>query len=51
MKDILGYPDIQEGKLLNANAYLIDSRALLAAGLAMMRAEPFAFVTDISPYI
>lgn len=51
VKEILRYPDIQEGTLLNAKAYLIDSRALLAAGLAKMRAEPFAFVTDISPYI
>lgn len=51
VRDILEYPDIREGKLLAATAYLIDSRALLAAGLARMRAEPYAFVTDISPYI
>lgn len=51
IEDILEYPDIRKGKLLSANAYLIDSRALLAAGLSKMRAEPYAFVTDISKYI
>lgn len=51
IEDILEYPDICKGKLLKANAYLIDSRALLAAGLSKMRAEPYSFVTDISPYI
>ncbi len=51
IEDILEYPDIRKGKLLNANAYLIDSRALLAAALSKMWAEPYAFVTDISKYI
>ncbi len=51
IEDILEYPDIRKGKLLNANAYLIDSRALLAAALSKMWAEPYAFVTDISRYI
>lgn len=48
---ILDYPDIKKGKLLSANAYLIDTRALFAAGIAKMRAEPYAFITDISQYI
>ncbi len=47
---ILKYPDIKKGKLLSADSYLIDSRALLAAALSKMRAEPYAFVTDISAY-
>lgn len=51
VRDLLEEPDLRKGKLLNATAYLIDSRALLAAGLAKMRAEPYAFITDISPYI
>jgi len=49
--DILEYPDIRKGKLLNANAYLIDSRALLSAALMKMWAEPYSFVTDISKWI
>ncbi len=49
--DILEEPDIRRGKLLGADSYLIDSRALLAAALFKMRAEPYAFVTDISKWI
>lgn len=49
--DILEYPDLRKGKLLGANAYLIDSRALLSAALMKMLAEPYAFVTDISRWI
>lgn len=49
--DILEEPDIIRGKLLNANAYLIDARALLAVGLMDMRINPYAFVTDISKWI
>lgn len=49
--DILEEPDIRRGQLLAAPSYLIDSRALLAAGLARMRAEPYYFVTDISRWI
>lgn len=49
--DILEYPDIRKGKLLSANAYLIDSRALLSAALMKMLAEPYSFVTDISKWI
>lgn len=48
---ILEAPDIRKGKLLSANAYLIDTRALLSAALSKMRAEPYSFVTDISAYI
>lgn len=48
---ILEFPDIRNGKLLSANAYLIDSRALFAAAIIKMRAEPYAFITDISAYI
>lgn len=48
---ILEAPDIQKGKLLSATAYLIDTRALFAAAVSKMRAEPYAFVTDISAYI
>ncbi|MBD5146997.1 MAG: AAC(3) family N-acetyltransferase [Ruminococcus sp.] len=48
---ILEEPDIRKGKLGEAKAYLIDSRALLAAALFKMRADPYAFVTDISPWI
>ena len=51
VEDLLEEPDIRKGRLLNANAWLIDARALLAAGLARMRAEPYAFVTDISRWI
>lgn len=49
--DILEEPDILRGKLLSANAYLIDARALLAVGLMEMRVNPYAFVTDISKWI
>lgn len=49
--DILEEPDIRRGKLLQANGYLVDARALLAVGLMKMWAEPYSFVTDISPYI
>ncbi len=51
IENILEYPDIRKRKLLNANAYLIDTRALLAAALAKMRAEPYAFITGISKWI
>lgn len=49
--DILEEPDIRRGRLLGANAYLIDARALLAVGLMEMRSNPYAFVTDISKWI
>lgn len=49
--DILDEPDIIRGKLLKANAYLIDARALLTVGLMEMRSNPYAFVTDISKWI
>lgn len=48
---ILEEPDIRKGKVGEATAYLIDTRALLAAALSKMCAEPYAFVTDISPYL
>lgn len=48
---ILEEPDIRRGKLGEANAYLIDTRALLAAAVLKMSAEPYAFITDISMYI
>ena len=48
---ILEEPDIKRGKLLKANATLIDARALLAVGLMEMRTNPYAFVTDISKWI
>ncbi len=48
---ILEEPDIRKGKLGEANAYLIDTRALLASALNKMCAEPYAFVTDISAWI
>ncbi len=48
---LLEEPDLQKGKLGEANAYLFDSRALLAAALLRMRAEPYSFVTDISQWI
>lgn len=51
VKHILEAPDIRKGKLLSADAYLIDTRALLSAAISKMRAEPYAFVTDISAYI
>lgn len=51
IEEILEYPDIRKGKLLDANAYLIDSRALLSAALMKMLAEPYSFVTDISKWI
>ena len=49
--DMLEEPDIRRGKLLGANGYLIDARALLAVGLMEMRSNPYAFVTDISKWI
>ena len=49
--DMLEEPDILRGKLLCANAYLIDARALLAVGLMEMRVNPYACVTDISKWI
>ena len=49
--DILEEPDIRRGKVLEADCTLIDARALLAAALMKMRAEPYSFVTDISPWI
>lgn len=49
--DMLEEPDIARGKLLAANSCLMDARALLAVGLAEMRANPYAFVTDISKWI
>ncbi len=49
--DILEEPDIRRGRLLAADSTLIDSRALLAAALAEMRSNPYAFVTDISKWI
>lgn len=51
IEDLLEEPDIRKGKLLAASAYLIDTRALFAAAVSKMRCEPYAFVTDISPYI
>lgn len=48
---LLEEPDLRKGKLGEANAYLFDSRALLAAALLRMRAEPYSFVTDISQWI
>lgn len=48
---ILEEPDIHRGQVGGAKAYLIDSRALLAAALFKMRADPYCFVTDISPWI
>lgn len=48
---ILESPDIRKGKLLSADAYLIDARALLTVAISKMRSEPYAFITDISAYI
>lgn len=48
---ILEEPDIRKGQLGKVNATLIDTRALLAAALLKMRADPYAFVTDISMWI
>lgn len=49
--DLLEEPDIRRGTLGKGPATLIDARALLAAALMRMRAEPYAFVTDISKWI
>ena len=49
--DLLEEPDIRRGRLGEGPATLIDARALLAAALMRMRAEPYAFVTDISRWI
>ncbi|MCH5286606.1 MAG: AAC(3) family N-acetyltransferase [Christensenellaceae bacterium] len=49
--DLLEEPDIRRGTLGEGPATLIDARALLAAALMRMRAEPYAFVTDISRWI
>lgn len=50
IKWLLEEPDIRKGTVGEAKAYLIDARALLAAALTKMCAEPYAFVTDISAY-
>lgn len=49
--NLLEEPDIRRGTLGEGPATLIDARALLAAALMRMRAEPYAFVTDISRWI
>ena len=49
--DLLEEPDIRRGTLGEGPATLIDARALLVAALMRMRAEPYAFVTDISRWI
>ena len=49
--DLLEEPDIRRGTLGEGPATLMDARALLAAALMRMRAEPYAFVTDISRWI
>ena len=49
--EMLEEPDIRRGTLGEGPATLIDSRALLATALMRMRAEPYAFVTDISRWI
>ena len=51
ISDLLEEPDIRRGTLGKGPATLIDARALLAAALMRMRAEPYAFVTDISRWI
>lgn len=51
VETLLEAPDLKKGRLGAANAYLLDTRALLAAALSAMRAEPYRFVTDISSYI
>lgn len=51
IEEILEEPDFRKGKLLAANAYLVDTRALFCAALLKMSAEPYAFVTDISKWI
>lgn len=51
IEHILQEPDLRRGKLLAADSYLLDSRALLASALAEMRSNPYAFVTDISKWI
>lgn len=51
IEEILEEPDFHKGKLLAANAYLVDTRALLAAALLKMLAEPYAFIMDISKWI
>lgn len=49
--ELLEEPDIRRGMLGEGPATLMDARALLAAALMRMRAEPYAFVTDISRWI
>lgn len=49
--DILSEPDLRKGKVGAANAYLVDTRALLAAAISRMREDPYAFVTDISRWL
>lgn len=51
IEHLLKEPDLRRGKLGKANAYVFDARALLAAALLRMRAEPYSFVTDISQWI
>lgn len=48
---ILEEPDIRQGQIGEAAAFLIDSRALPAAALFRMRADPYSFVTDISQWV
>lgn len=51
IEELLEEPDIRRGMLGKGPTTLIDARALLAAALMRMRAEPYAFVTDISKWI
>ena len=45
IKDILAYPDIKTGKVAMAGCFLIDSRALAEKALAMLREDPYCFVS------
>ena len=51
VKKILKYPDIKKGKVGKAKCFLVDAAALLEKAIAVMKREPYYFVTDISKYI
>lgn len=51
IKKILAYPDIKEGKLGEADCFIIDAKCLFEKAKEKFKEAPYYFVTDISAYI
>ena len=45
VKDILKYPDIQTGKVGEADCYLINARVLMNKALEQLKEDPYYFVS------